>query len=176
NDPDDSPCDDANQCTLGELCTSGTCGGGTAKDCDDDDLCTADTCEALTGCQHDGEVLDANACYAPGKFGFTIKDTGPDTSQLQWKWKNGEPVLAEDLGTPALATVYSLCVFDEVAGVPELVGSYSIPAGAAWSSKPDAVKYVDKSASGDGITSFKAKSSMTAGKSSIGLKAKGANL
>ncbi|MFT7622446.1 MAG: hypothetical protein ACI9WU_001619 [Myxococcota bacterium] len=57
-------CDDNDQCTGGDLCTSGTCSGiGIA--CDDGNACTADSCVAGQGCVSvpaEGDCDDGNAC------------------------------------------------------------------------------------------------------------------
>jgi hypothetical protein len=45
------PCDDADPCTLGDVCASGGC-TGTPDPCDDPDPCTIDSCDPLDGCQH----------------------------------------------------------------------------------------------------------------------------
>ena len=81
-------CDDSNACTTGEKCTSGVCGGGTAKDCDDKDLCTDDNCAASTGvCSHAfnnapcddgnpcsiGDACNLDAC-SPGKSSKNCDD------------------------------------------------------------------------------------------------------
>jgi len=48
--PDATPCDDASMCTTGDVCTGGTCAGGTVLDCDDGNVCTTDTCDPASGC------------------------------------------------------------------------------------------------------------------------------
>jgi len=47
---DGSPCDDGDECTVDEQCSSGSCVTSTAIDCDDDNPCTNDTCSAAVGC------------------------------------------------------------------------------------------------------------------------------
>ncbi|MBN1774676.1 MAG: hypothetical protein JXB32_25670 [Deltaproteobacteria bacterium] len=50
---DGTACNDGVYCTVGETCTGGTCGGGTARDCGDGDPCTSDSCsEALGRCDN----------------------------------------------------------------------------------------------------------------------------
>ncbi len=47
-------CDDGLFCTLGETCSSGSCGGGSDNACSDGVDCTVDSCDELTdGCVHD---------------------------------------------------------------------------------------------------------------------------
>lgn len=50
---DGTTCSDGVYCTVGESCTGGICGGGTARDCNDHDSCTSDSCsETLGRCDH----------------------------------------------------------------------------------------------------------------------------
>jgi hypothetical protein len=53
------PCDDGNECTLGEACVAGKCVGGATPNCDDGELCTDDSCDPDTGCTH---VNNSVAC------------------------------------------------------------------------------------------------------------------
>ena len=46
--PEDSPCDDADACSLDDLCTGGAC-VGSAVTCDDGDACTLGVCDSLSG-------------------------------------------------------------------------------------------------------------------------------
>ena len=48
---DESPCDDHNPCTMGDICVGGTCSGATALPCEDADPCTTDgVCDPGVGC------------------------------------------------------------------------------------------------------------------------------
>lgn len=49
---DGSPCNDANACTLQDVCKDGICGGSGGA-CDDNNACTADSCKPASGCVHD---------------------------------------------------------------------------------------------------------------------------
>ncbi len=49
---DSKPCDDGNQCSVGDACKGGKCAGGGAKSCDDANGCTSDACDQLKGCTH----------------------------------------------------------------------------------------------------------------------------
>jgi hypothetical protein len=42
-------CDDGNFCTVNDICKSGACTAGGAKDCGDGDLCTSDLCKSPSG-------------------------------------------------------------------------------------------------------------------------------
>ncbi len=54
-------CDDGTVCNGIETCTNGTCGAGTALNCDDLNECTTDTCDPTAGCQH-APVTDGTLC------------------------------------------------------------------------------------------------------------------
>ena len=79
--PDGASCSDANPCTEADSCTSGTCGSGKAKVCDDSNACTADACDATNGvCASTptiGACDDGNACTAGDacKQGTCLGDT-----------------------------------------------------------------------------------------------------
>ncbi len=60
NSPFGSPCDDGNECTLGETCFSGSCLGGILVNCNDGNPCTKDTCNPDQGCL--SEPLDGEEC------------------------------------------------------------------------------------------------------------------
>jgi hypothetical protein len=58
-------CDDLDGCTMGEKCSEGSCGGGSAVNCNDGNPCTDDSCEAGAGClsvDNDVACTDGNAC------------------------------------------------------------------------------------------------------------------
>ena len=62
---DGAPCVDLDACTAGEVCASGTCGGGGTPSCDDLNPCTADFCDPDLGCLHqnvDAACDDGNPC------------------------------------------------------------------------------------------------------------------
>lgn len=60
------PCDDANPCSLGDVCSNGVCRPGTPKSCSDGNDCTTDQCNLADGsCNHANNTLacnDGNAC------------------------------------------------------------------------------------------------------------------
>ncbi|MSP92368.1 MAG: hypothetical protein EXR79_11285 [Myxococcales bacterium] len=58
--PLDGKCDDSSQCTSGETCQGGACGGGALVNCDDGNPCSQDSCLAALGCMHEG--LSGSAC------------------------------------------------------------------------------------------------------------------
>jgi hypothetical protein len=68
------PCDDGLCCNVNEICTAGTCGGGSPRDCGDGIDCTADTCDeglAPDCCVNTlvpAYCLIDNVCYADAEF------------------------------------------------------------------------------------------------------------
>jgi hypothetical protein len=63
--PDDQPCDDADACTTGDLCTAGACLGTRIGCPDDGNPCTDDVCVSPTGVcgvQRTGACDDQDAC------------------------------------------------------------------------------------------------------------------
>jgi hypothetical protein len=57
-------CDDANACTINDVCNGSTC-RGTQLVCNDGDPCTLDRCDALSGCTSSPVVCDdLNPCTA----------------------------------------------------------------------------------------------------------------
>jgi len=64
--PNDLPCDDGNECTLGDTCMDGQCMGGMGQlNCDDGNECTDDSCVPGAGCKHKNKVAfcdDGNPC------------------------------------------------------------------------------------------------------------------
>ncbi len=62
NVTNETVCNDGQFCTLGEVCTGGACGGGTARDCSDGNPCTVDACDDdADTCDHVDET-DGTAC------------------------------------------------------------------------------------------------------------------
>ena len=64
-----APCTDGSVCTVGDLCSGGTCKAGAKQACNDGNGCTADSCDAKKGCQHKANTAacsDGNKC--------TVKD------------------------------------------------------------------------------------------------------
>ena len=62
-------CDaDGSVCTVGDVCSGGTCKAGSALNCDDANACTTDGCSASKGCSHVANSQpcnDGNACTGP---------------------------------------------------------------------------------------------------------------
>lgn len=72
---DETPCDDGNACTVGEVCRGGSCdtGASSSLSCDDSDSCTGDTCSPSTGCGH---ALTSGCCSSahPCGDGFVCRN------------------------------------------------------------------------------------------------------
>jgi hypothetical protein len=75
-------CDDNDACTLGEVCTaSGTCGGGTARVCQDSNECTIDSCDPAVGCRFAvnlGASCTADLCTVSATCQFNGECSGSE--------------------------------------------------------------------------------------------------
>jgi hypothetical protein len=60
--PDDTPCDDGDECTLTDSCQSGFCLGTALVECNDVNDCTVDTCNSVTGLCEFTPVADDTPC------------------------------------------------------------------------------------------------------------------
>jgi len=67
---------------------------------------------------------------------FKGKPGQPEKDVMTWKWLKGAATLAGALGDPLTVTDYSLCVYDETAGVPGLVITGVAAAGGICADKP----------------------------------------
>ena len=64
---DGASCDDGNQCWSERTCSSGKCGGGKPKGCDDNNACTDNLCDKATGCvatPNQAPCDDGDSCTA----------------------------------------------------------------------------------------------------------------
>ena len=122
----------------------------------------------------------ASGCRLPavaGKAKLIIKDTTTDKDSLKWKWVRGDATTVLDFGDPTDTVGYVLCVYD--AGIR--VSSTVLPAGGTcagkpcWTPKKTGFLYKDKLLTPDGALVAKLKAGV-AGKASISVSAKGANL
>ena len=53
-------CNDADACTVNEVCSAGECGTGESVNCNDGNPCTDDSCEAGIGCVHTSNAAPCN--------------------------------------------------------------------------------------------------------------------
>jgi hypothetical protein len=116
-------------------------------------------------------------CFEAERAQLQVKtDADPARDQLSWKWQRGEALFQADLGNPATTTTYYLCIYDQTAATPALVGTVQVDPSAAWTSKdPKGFNYKDKLGVEDGVQKAKLKTG-AAGKTQAQVKAKGVNL
>jgi len=112
---------------------------------------------------------------APKKSTLLLKSAGGSNDKLVWKWTKGEDTAPAELGDPTSVTTYTLCVYDETAGVAALKLSALVPPGSAWKAKAAGFKYRDPSGAAAGIASMLLKSG-TGGKPKMVVKGKGSGL
>ena len=117
-------------------------------------------------------------CRTAGKTSLSIKQVVPSSKDsLSWKWKTGASTTQEEFGLPFLTRTYALCVYDNSGLVfsARVSGDATCGTVPCWTMiKSTGLKYKDKQLASDGISAITAKAS-TEAKSSIQLKAKGAN-
>ncbi len=119
NQPDETPCDDANVCSINDRCVGGICGGfietcgnGTfdgncAEQCDDGNLDPGDGCDA--NCQLEpcgvAPFLDCRPPTASGKASVQIASRlNSEKNKLQWKYSPGGTTPKADFGDPTTST------------------------------------------------------------------------
>jgi len=170
-------CDDGNVCTASDVCQSGACSGTAVADgsaCDDGSACTGpDQCEA-GACN--APAAPATGCKLPvvsEKASLLVKNDVRDSrDRLTWKWVKGDATTLADLGDPVGGAGYELCVYDESAGVPDLVSRTVVPGGAGWSATSRGYKFRDSTVQHGGVRAMTLKDGDTA-KASITVVAKG---
>jgi hypothetical protein len=118
-------------------------------------------------------------CGASGTHGSSLKIShrAGKTPSLQWSWKKGTAASA-DFGDPTASGSYALCLYD---GTDALVGTAQIEGGGLCAGKPcwkttgtSGWQYRNKRGTVFGIDQAKLKTG--AGKASLALKGKHANL
>ncbi len=169
-------CSDANVCNGAETCNgAAACLPGAPLDCDDSMACTQDTCHPVTGCSSTSGP--ATVCMLAGKRSISLGDRSPDAKdKLSWKWVKGEETLYTDFGNPQSTDSYTLCIYDEAAGVPALKAELTVPNGPNWTTNGTKVwSYKDSSAINAGVRSVKLVAG-AANKAKVILKAKGDQL
>lgn len=109
--------------------------------------------------------------------GFALRDRDPDTKDaMQWKWAKGAATTG-DLGDPANATTYDLCVYDGAS----IVGGAAIAAGGScagrpcWTATGTGFRYRNKSAVPHGVTALDLRAGVD-GRARITVKGKGSAL
>jgi hypothetical protein len=116
-------------------------------------------------------------CFSTGKASLQVKDNALDTKDaVKWSLKKSDGFDQATLGNPATSRVYSLCIYDETAGVPSLKATITIDPNANWASKdPKGYSYRDKLGSEDGVIKAALKTGIT-GKTAVSISAKGVNI
>jgi len=179
------PCSDGNTCTAGDVCQGGTCVGsplanGTA--CNDGNTCTApDACQAGICIGTEEPRTDCIQPFISERGLLRMKKVPGKPQTLKWNWSQGSLTTKAQFGTPTVATHYDLCVFDQVAGVDQLLYQKRISAGGTCSGKPCWVentkgyRFRDSRGAVGNITSLVLKEGVS-GKASIKLNGKGPGL
>jgi hypothetical protein len=159
------PCEDGNPTTWTDQCSGGSCAGGPF----------ACPLFPLTGCR---------GPTAPRKAKLLIRDKASDARDtLSWTWKEGAATAIDDFGDPRTGNDdFVLCLYDEEASVPFLVGQQLMTTGtlcgkkACWKYKRGSYRYRNRSGDvSDGIVRIKL-SAGAEGKGDIKVSGKGAAL
>jgi hypothetical protein len=116
-------------------------------------------------------------CLGGASASFQVSTKGGALkSKLGWTLSKGDAFAQINLGSPATTTRYTLCVYDETAGVPELVDEVTIEPNPNWiDADPKGYSYKDKTGAQGGVQKAQLKTG-AAGKSKVQIKAKGVNL
>lgn len=127
---------------------------------------------------HDCSAQPLNGCKQPiaaNKSLLLIRNRGGDRDKLVWKWLKGEQTSAADLGDPTNTTTYTLCIYDQSAGVPALRLQAKLPpagtcaAAPCWSATSSGFTYSDANLETDGVKSISLRGG-AAGKAKIVVK------
>jgi hypothetical protein len=93
----------------------------------------------------------------PTKSLLLLKNNGGARDKLLWKWLRGDTTAPADLGDPLTLTTYTLCIYDQAAGVSALQLEAILPpagtcAGApCWSATKSGFTYSDPATETAGI-------------------------
>jgi hypothetical protein len=121
-------CDDGNACTVGEVCSAGTCSSGTGLKCDDQDSCTTDSCDNTGTCSHTSIV----GCGTGEICGDGVDNDGDSK------------IDCADSECKATDKAYTLFVYAQYEGAmigfvtkdkPNTIQSFSIPSGKPYTYK-----------------------------------------
>jgi hypothetical protein len=174
--PDTTPCDDGDQCSGPDVCASGTCAGPTVGDgtpCDDGDRCSLpDTCIAGI-CTGVSPAAGCTVSTTSGADALQLKDDPRDRNDaFAWTWSKGGATPLSAFGDPTTATDYAVCIYDEVAGVPERILAAPLATGAGWRKSSKGFQFKnDRDQSLGGMTSALLRSG-PAGEAGIKLRGK----
>ncbi len=146
--------------------------------------CSVEPCFACAGSPSTcGPRTSCRRSTTPERAVLKIDDRSPgDRDALSWKWPRGDALAIAELGNPLAGDDYTLCLFDESSGTPELLLAVVAPEGGTCAGRPcwtalkqSGFRYKDREATPDGLTSIAVKRG-EAGKSQAAVEAKGALL
>lgn len=119
------------------------------------------------------DTLPREDCRGAGKHKLIVLNGASRRDKIKWNWKRGDSIAPQELGLPvAGGNSYTVCVYDDAAGSPALVGGYSVPAQVSWRTNDRRTVYRDLAASMAGIKKLKVVSG-EAGRSLIAFVALG---
>jgi hypothetical protein len=105
--PNGAPCDDANGCTVGDLCAGGVCTSGAPLTCE-----ACERCNPLGGClARPRDDCRQAAASARTRFRLVNSPIGA-RDRVTWQWRAGDVVDVADFGDPLSGGDYTLCVYD----------------------------------------------------------------
>jgi len=143
-------CDDSDPCTLGDLCSGGSCVASGALDCSDGNVCTSDWCAAKVGCKHaplsgplcdDGQVSTIDDMCLSGKCkgnpdadqdgvpesGWSLRCAGGETAQCNDNCPGAVNPDQADQDADGLGDACETC------GALQVFDGSSPPDGKKWS-------------------------------------------
>jgi YVTN family beta-propeller protein len=88
------------------------------------------------------------------------ESTRSDRDRVLWKWIGGEATPTQAFGDPAASDGYALCLYGEASGVPKLLLTARVPAGAlcgahpCWKASRSGFRYSDSARVVDGLSSI----------------------
>jgi hypothetical protein len=174
--PEGAGCDDGNACTTGEICSAGTCGGGTAVVCP-----ACETCDPVAGCV----AAPASACRQPtepARAQLLLRDLTRDRGdRLVWQWLRGVQTPRAAFGDPRARDGYAFCVFDESRSAARVLLGARAPAASTcggrpcWTVSKKGFVYRDRTLTPEGLEQI-ALQSGSDGKARVIVKARGERL
>jgi cysteine-rich repeat protein len=147
--PNADPCDDGDDCTVNDVCSGGSCTGGTCSLC----------CDALAGCVPAPASSCKQSVSPNGLLAYIGVADKPRT--LKWNWRNGDATTAAELGDPTTSTNYAVCIYRPIGATPDLglVLAADAPAGAMSGTRPSwsvraagPIRFKNRSGNAGGLT------------------------
>ena len=147
--PNADPCDDGDDCTPNDVCSGGSCTGGTCSPC----------CDPLGGCVPAPASGCKQSVSPNGLLAYALLTGKPHT--LKWDWRNGEATTPAELDDPTMSTSYAVCIYRRIGTTQDLglVLAAEAPAGATSGTRPSwavrgagSIKFKDRDGNADGLT------------------------